>query len=84
MTETSPIGTVGALKAAVLEMPEDAQQRVVEKQGRPHILVDMRVVDDSGKALPHDGKSSGNLQVRGPHVLKEYYKVTPPPPPKYP
>ncbi len=32
---------------------------------RPHCLIDMRVVDDQGKALPHDGKTVGNLQVRG-------------------
>lgn len=80
MTETSPIGTVGALKAAAAALPSEQQQRILEKQGRPHILMNMRVIDDSGKPLPHDGKSSGNLQVRGPHVLKEYYKVPSPPP----
>ena len=32
---------------------------------RPHCLIDMRVIDDAGKTLPHDGKTVGNLQVQG-------------------
>ena len=32
---------------------------------RPHCLIDMRVIDDAGKTLPHDGKTVGNLQVLG-------------------
>lgn len=32
-------------------------------QGRGHVLVDMRIVDDEGQALPWDGKAFGNLQV---------------------
>ena len=77
MTETSPIGTVGALKSAVLRMPEAQQKLVLQKQGRPHVLMGMRIVDDQGRPLPRDGKTSGNLQVRGPHVVKEYFKVCP-------
>ena len=34
------------------------------KQGRPHMFCDMRIVDDEGKVLQHDGKSVGHLQVR--------------------
>ena len=44
-------------------------------QGRPPIFVDMRIVDDNGKVLPHDGKAYGDLQVRGPHVISRYYRV---------
>ena len=33
------------------------------KQGRPHMFLDMRIVNDAGKELPHDGKASGNLEV---------------------
>ena len=33
------------------------------KQGRPHMFLDMRIVNDEGKELPHDGKASGNLEV---------------------
>jgi len=44
MTETSPIGTVGGLKASVAALPEDAKLKMIEKAGRPHVLVDMRAV----------------------------------------
>ena len=76
MTETSPLATVGGLKTAIAALPEDQQLRVIEKAGRPHILVGMRIVDDSGKTVGHDGTTSGKLQVRGHMVLKEYYKVS--------
>lgn len=36
----------------------------------------MRIIDDEGKELPHDGKAYGELQVRGPHVIQRYYRVT--------
>ena len=45
-------------------------------QGRPHLLVDMRIVNDEGNELPHDGKATGELQVRGPHVMKSYFRVS--------
>lgn len=74
MTETSPIGTVGGLKPSLANLPEEEKLKVIEKAGRPHILVDLRAVLDDGRVCPHDGKTSGNLQVRGPHVVKAYYK----------
>jgi 3-(methylthio)propionyl---CoA ligase len=36
--------------------------------------VDMKIVDGDGNALPHDGKAFGNVLVKGPWVLREYYK----------
>lgn len=74
MTETSPLATVGGLKTAIAGLPEDQQLKVAEKAGRPHILVDMRIVDDNGKQVVHDGRTSGKLQVRGHMVLKKYYR----------
>ena len=41
------------------------------KQGRAVFGVDMKIVDDDGKELPHDGKASGELLVRGPWVIAE-------------
>jgi len=45
-------------------------------QGRVTPFVDMRIVDGDGKELPRDGKAYGELQVRGPHVIKRYYRVS--------
>ena len=47
-------------------------------QGRPSYFIDMRIVDDEGRELPHDGRAYGDLQVRGPHVVSHYFRVSPP------
>ena len=44
------------------------------KQGRAIFGVDMKIVDDDGKELPWDGKAYGDLLVKGPWVVKEYFK----------
>ena len=48
-----------------------------QSQGRAHLFMDMRIVNDGGQELPWDGKAAGELQVRGPHVLKAYFRVRP-------
>ena len=42
------------------------------------MFVDFRVVDDAGRVLPHDGRAQGELQVRGLHVVREYFRVSHP------
>ena len=34
----------------------------------------MKIVDDEGNALPHDGKAVGELLVRGPWIVSGYYE----------
>jgi fatty-acyl-CoA synthase len=72
MTEMSPVGTTGTVKAKHLESPE--RSRYQSTQGRCLFNVDMRVVDDAGTVLPDDGRSQGELQVRGPWVASAYYE----------
>ncbi|MFZ6772517.1 3-(methylthio)propionyl-CoA ligase [Undibacterium sp. SXout7W] len=74
MTEMSPLGTAGTLMAKHQSLSEDEKQSVLEKQG--HILygVDMKIVDDAGKELPWDGKTYGNLLVKGPWIISSYFK----------
>lgn len=43
---------------------------------RPHIFLDMRVVDENGKVVPHDGKTFGDLEVKGPIAMRQYFKVS--------
>jgi len=74
MTEMSPLGTVGALKAKHLALDDDAQTDVKLMQGRPVIGVEMKIVDDDGNAQPHDGKAVGELLVRGPWIVSAYYR----------
>jgi fatty-acyl-CoA synthase len=74
MTEMSPLGTAGTLQAHHLALPEEAQQALLEKQGHAIFGVDMKIVDDAGAELPWDGKTYGNLLVKGPWVIDSYFK----------
>jgi len=75
MTETSPIGTMGAPPANWEEMSDVEQVDFVARQGRVPFGIELRTVDDEGEMLPRDGTSSGRLQVRGPWVVKRYFKA---------
>ena len=74
MTEMSPIGTVGAPPANWDEMNDAEQIDYLSRPGRSMFGVELRVVDDEGRALPRDGKSSGRLQTRGAAVVRRYFK----------
>ena len=73
MTEMSPLGTTAALKAQHRALDPQAQLAVKIKQGRPVYGVEMKIVDDQGRAQPHDGKSMGELLVRGPWIVSGYF-----------
>ena len=74
MTEMSPLGTVGSLKAREAALPKEAQRAVQAKQGRGIFGVEMKIVDEAGKELPWDGKRFGNLLVKGPWIASGYMK----------
>ncbi len=74
MTEMSPLGTLCSLKNKHLALSKEAQFAVQVKQGRPIFGVDVRVVDGNGNDLPWDGKTAGNLLVRGPWIASDYYR----------
>ncbi|HEX4878615.1 MAG TPA: 3-(methylthio)propionyl-CoA ligase [Limnobacter sp.] len=73
MTELSPLGTVCRLKAKHADLPLEARQKVLEKQGTAIYGVDMRIVNDDGEDLPWDGEAFGDLLVRGHWVVNSYY-----------
>lgn len=75
MTETSPLGTYNSMDAADFDLPEEDFNKKLLRQGRPVFGVDLRIVDDEGKELPWDGKSSGDVQVRGSWVTQSYHKL---------
>ncbi|CAG1009429.1 3-(methylthio)propionyl---CoA ligase [Burkholderiales bacterium] len=74
MTEMSPLGTVNTFKGKHAALPAAEREAIRVKQGRPIYGVEMKIVDDADKALPHDGKAFGDLMVRGPWVVSGYYK----------
>jgi acyl-CoA synthetase (AMP-forming)/AMP-acid ligase II len=74
MTELSPLGTLCTLKNKHLDLPKDEQMKLLLKQGRAIYGVDMKIVGADGQDLPHDGSAAGDLLVRGPWVVREYFK----------
>ncbi|MFV1439941.1 MULTISPECIES: long-chain fatty acid--CoA ligase [unclassified Phaeobacter] len=75
MTETSPIGTLNQLLQKHNELDAEQQAKLREGQGRPMYGVDLRIVDDSGTVLPHDGQTQGNLQICGHWVIDSYFRA---------
>ena len=74
MTEMSPLGTLCTLKNKHDALPEAEKMKIRLKQGRAIYGVDMKIVDEAGQELPWDGKTFGDLLVRGPWVVREYFK----------
>ena len=74
MTEMSPLGTVCTLKPQHQALSRDEQMAVPATQGRAVYGVDMKIVGEDGQELPHDGKQSGELLVKGPWIIANYFK----------
>eukprot|EP00047_Mylnosiga_fluctuans_P006397 m.246644 g.246644 ORF g.246644 m.246644 type:complete len:557 (-) comp15122_c0_seq1:54-1724(-) len=74
MTETSPIATMCTLPQSARDLPDDVQDDLRTSQGIPVHGVQIRIADvKTGAELPWDGKTSGELQCRGPWVASGYY-----------
>ena len=74
MTELSPLGTVCTLKNKHLGLPADEQAALLATQGRVIFGIDMKIVGDDGQDQPWDGKTYGDLLVRGPWAVGNYYR----------
>jgi fatty-acyl-CoA synthase len=73
MTETTPLGTVARLKSHMDGRPEIERYAIRAKQGYAVAGVELRAVDDAGAVVPWDGRTPGELQVRGPWVIRAYH-----------
>jgi fatty-acyl-CoA synthase len=74
MTEMSPMGTLSSPNARIAGSDPETQLRYALKQGRPPLGVDMKLENDAGEPLPHDGTTFGRLLVAGPAVAGAYFK----------
>jgi fatty-acyl-CoA synthase len=74
MTEMSPLGTLNRPKLKHHSLSAQEQFNLSLKQGRCIYGVDMKIVGADGKEQPRDGKAFGDLMVRGPWILNEYYR----------
>ena len=75
MTETSPVGTLSYLTAALKDASRDEKYRRAATAGVPVPLVELRTRGDDGQDQPWDGQSVGELQVRGPFITGGYHEV---------
>lgn len=73
MTELSPVGTVNALLHKHESLALEDQQQLRLSQGRPVFGIELRLVNDEGEVLAHDGQTQGNLQCRGHWVVDTYF-----------
>ena len=73
MTELSPIGTIGSLLPAALDLPKEARWALKSKQGRAIYGVEKKIVGENGESLPEDGEAFGELLVRGPWTASAYF-----------
>ncbi len=73
MSEMSPIGTLCKPGPRGTRLPDPEKFRLRATQGTPVPFVDVRAVGDQGEA-PWDGKSMGELHVRGPCVARSYFR----------
>src|SRR5205814_6285827 len=71
---SSDLGTVGTLKAKEAALSPEQRQAVQRKQGRAIYGVDFKIEGDDGGELPWDGTAFGDLLVKGPWVIREYFK----------
>jgi fatty-acyl-CoA synthase len=74
MTETSPLGTISRLRGSMEDWPENKRFEYLSMQGVPVPGIEIRAMDAEGGEVPWDGKSIGELQIRGPWVIREYYR----------
>ena len=76
MTETSPLGTVNRPLQKHLSFSQEKKYDLATKQGRPIYGVKIKITNDNGDLLPHDGKAFGNLWVKGPWICSGYLNIS--------
>ena len=69
------VGTFNSSLPFMDELNFEQRIKVRCKQGRPAFGLEMKIVDDEGNSLPHDGVAFGKLMVRGPRVIERYYRA---------
>ncbi len=74
MTETYPLASVCRPKGHMKDWPVEEILRVKAKQGILVHGLEMKIIGDDGKEKAWDGKSMGELYLRGPWVTDQYYR----------
>ncbi|WP_375207836.1 long-chain fatty acid--CoA ligase [Hyphococcus sp.] len=76
MTETCPLGVVATQTPKLAALGDDEASEIIwTRQGRMMFGIDLKIVDENGAELPHDGEQSGSLLVKGPWVVERYFRA---------
>ncbi len=79
MTETTAAATMGCTNDAQLKEEPALRHAAAANCGKSLFGVEIKVVDEAGRTLPRDGRSQGELMVRGQWIVSGYYKSETPP-----
>lgn len=74
MTETAPSAVGAFVKKTMKDWPKDKLNQIRVKTGLPSLGLEVQVVDKEGRPVPHDNETIGEIVIRGPWIMKEYYK----------
>uniref|UniRef100_UPI00258D2047 AMP-binding protein n=1 Tax=Thermus sp. TaxID=275 RepID=UPI00258D2047 len=74
LTETSPVVVQNFVKSHLEGLPWEERIRLKAKTGLPTPLVRLRVADEEGRPVPKDGRTMGEVQLKGPWITGGYYR----------
>ncbi|MDX2277352.1 MAG: long-chain-fatty-acid--CoA ligase [Hyphomonadaceae bacterium] len=75
MTEMGPTGSLCTLTPETAALTGEQRLIVQQRQGKPPFLVEMKLTDDADNTLPWDDRATGRLKVRGPCVVRRYFRA---------
>jgi fatty-acyl-CoA synthase len=73
MTETAPAAIRAFVKKTMVDWPEEKLDEIRVKTGLPVPGVEVKIVDEKGNPIPWDNETAGEILIRGPWVMEQYY-----------
>lgn len=74
MTESTPLMTISRIRSHLSDLPIKEQYKMKAKAGYQMVGCEVKVVNDYGEEVPHDGKSIGEVVLKSNTVMKGYWK----------
>lgn len=74
MTECSPVSAISRIRSSLPELSPSEQAKVKAKAGYPMIGCELKIVDENGEEVAHNGKEIGEVVYRGHGTMLGYWK----------